>query len=331
MSGGVHREHTIDRTSGALLRYSLGTFGVTWLFWLPVTFASYGLPSFSNAYVSTWFGDFLALQATTPAHWLVMCGGVLGPLTGAILAWHHRSGAAGLRTLGLNTVDIRISDVRGYLTSLIPIAYFGLASLVVFVLTGVTFSSAVEPLAFLGLLAAGCLLVAGEELGWRGTQLPLLQESRSALGSSIIVGLTWALWHFPLILMWGAGEQNALGAAALVFIPYVLLTIPMAIMHTFAFNSARGLVLVSIVLHGLHNHLNAVLTPNPAPEEALARAGEISDLVLLIVFWVLAVGLTVVFGPDDLASRPKVTASSMLHRGAVGRPAAADSAGPATS
>ena len=116
--------------------------------------------------------------------------------------------------------------------------------------------------------------------------------------------------------MWGAGEQDALGAAVMTFVPYVLLTIPMSIMHTFAFNSARGLVLVSIVLHGLHNHLNAVLTPNPASEAALARAGAISDLILLIVFWVVAGGLAIVFRPGDLATRPKMTARSMLQRSA---------------
>lgn len=41
-------EQTIERTSGALRRYLLGTFGVTWLLWLPVTLASFELPPFTT-------------------------------------------------------------------------------------------------------------------------------------------------------------------------------------------------------------------------------------------------------------------------------------------
>ena len=90
----------------------------------------------------------------------------------------------------------------------------------------------------------------------------------------------------------------------------------MAIMHTFAFNTARGLVLVSILLHGLHNHLNAVLVPNPAAEEALARAGALADPVLLGVFWLIAIILWRAFGGGDLSFRTKVTASTILREDA---------------
>jgi membrane protease YdiL (CAAX protease family) len=36
-----------------------------------------------------------------------------------------------------------------------------------------------------------------EELGWRGYVLDRLQEKRSALVSSLILGFVWALWHLP--------------------------------------------------------------------------------------------------------------------------------------
>jgi membrane protease YdiL (CAAX protease family) len=273
------------RPHGALLRYVLVAYGVTWLLWFPVALASYGLPSFSNPYVSTWFGDFLAFQAGTPAHWLVLGGGVLGPLTGALLAWHHLAGTQGLRTLGFHLFHFRISDWKGWLGAFLPLVYYTLGSLVLLALSGVAFTSELGPLQFMGWLVAGCLLITGEELGWRGTQLPLLQETSSALFSSFVVALTWAFWHIPLLLMWHAGPESSLLAAGLALIPYLLLTIPMAMMHTFAFNSARGLILVSIVLHGLHNQLNAFLSsPTTDSEAALARAAAISGPVLLITF-----------------------------------------------
>ncbi|WP_419191822.1 CPBP family intramembrane glutamic endopeptidase [Engelhardtia mirabilis] len=237
---------------------------------------------------------------------------MLGPVAGAILAWRHRAGAAGLRALWRHLVDVRISDWRGWTGALLPAGYFAVASTVVFALTGVTFRSEVGPLGFAGLLLASCVLVIGEELGWRGTQLPLLQETGGALRSSVVVAVSWAFWHLPLVLMWGAGPDSSPLEAGLALIPYLLLTIPMAVMHTFAFNSARGLVLVSVVLHGLHNHLNAVLGPNPAEDAALARAGALSGPVLMGVFWSVAVGLWIAFRGRDLAPRGKVTASSML-------------------
>jgi len=221
-------------------RFVFVTFSVTWILWLPVTLASWGAPSFSNPYVASWFSDFVGLRANTPAHWLVLAGGVLGPAAGAVAAWHRRAGRMGLRALGTHLVDVRIADWRGWLTGLLPVAYFALASLVVFALTGVTFSSELGPLGFLGFLAAGCALIIGEESGWRGTQLPLLQEKHSALRSSVIVALTWACWHLPILLMWQARPGGSLMGAVFGLVPYLALMIPATIMHTFAFNSARG-------------------------------------------------------------------------------------------
>ena len=307
----------MDRTTGALWRYLFTAYGVTWLLWLPVTLASYGLPSFSNAYVRSWFGDFLKGQATTPAHWLVLGGGVLGPLAGAVVAWRHRGGRAGLRALWRHLVDVRISDWKGWLAGLLPVFYFGVAALLLLAITGVRSTIEGGTGAFFLVLLAGMLLVVGEELGWRGTQLPLLQERRSAWMASLLVGLAWAWWHLPLMLMAflpeGAGAAGLPGAAFKAVVLYPLMAIPMAAMMTFAFNTARGLALVTVLMHALHNHLNKVIGPDPAtPPDALQQAGSLAEPVLLGVFWLILVLLLVVFGRQRLSRRGKVTAGSML-------------------
>lgn len=303
----------VTRTGGALWRFVAVTYGVTWLLWTPVLLASFGLPSVSNAYVATWFQDLVALRATTPAHWLIAAGGVLGPLMGALAAWHHRAGRAGLRVLLYHAVHPRLSDLRGWLGALLPIGYFAVATVVLLALSGAAYGPNVGPVRFVGLLAAGCLLVTGEEVGWRGTELPLLQERYSALSSALVVGITWACWHLPLLMMWQAGPDVGPVAAALALIPYVVLTVPMAVMHTVVFNTARGMLLVSILLHGLHNHLNSVLgAPTTTSEQAVARADALSGPVLLIVFWGVAIGFVMVLGRATLSTRPKVTATEMV-------------------
>ena len=307
----------MERTSGALWRYLFTAYGVTWLFWLPVTLASYGLPSFSNPYVRGWFGDFLKGQATTPAHWLVLGGGVLGPLIGALVAWRYRAGRNGLHALWRHLTGLRLADWKGWLAGLLPLLYFGLAALVVFFMTGVSVTIGGGAGTFAVALLAGALLIAGEELGWRGTQLPLLQERRSALAASLLVGIAWSYWHIPLMLMSflpeGAGVAGFAGAAMKTFVLYPLMTLPMAVMMTFVFNSARGLLLVTILMHALHNQLNAAMEPASTSAEAMARAGSLSGPVLLGVFWLVVMVLLLVVGRQRLSCRPKVTATSMLH------------------
>ena len=43
-----------------------------------------------------------------------------------------------------------------------------------------------------------------EEAGWRGYLLPVLQRRHSALMSSLVIGVIWTFWHFPMFWVPGA-------------------------------------------------------------------------------------------------------------------------------
>jgi len=45
-----------------------------------------------------------------------------------------------------------------------------------------------------------CIPVFGEELGWSGFLTPKLLKIASVPGTSLIVGLFWAVWHYPAII-----------------------------------------------------------------------------------------------------------------------------------
>jgi membrane protease YdiL (CAAX protease family) len=92
-----------------------------------------------------------------------------------------------------------------------------------------------------------------EELGWRGFLPPRLQARYSALVSSIIVGIVWGLWHWPMCLVEGLAPYYDLGQAYGV-IPAVLghawvLTVPWAIVYTWSYNNTKGSVLIAGIFH----------------------------------------------------------------------------------
>lgn len=49
----------------------------------------------------------------------------------------------------------------------------------------------------------GILFALGEEIGWRGFLVPELYKRTSFTKTSIIIGIIWAVWHYPGILYTG--------------------------------------------------------------------------------------------------------------------------------
>src|SRR5690606_26340526 len=62
-------------------------------------------------------------------------------------------------------------------------------------------------LVFPALLQSLLLGPVGEEFGWRGLALPLLQRRFSPLWASLILGVVWAIWHVPAFLMSGTVQS----------------------------------------------------------------------------------------------------------------------------
>jgi len=83
----------------------------------------------------------------------------------------------------------------------------------------------------------------GEEFGWRGLALPLLQRRYSPFWASLILGVVWAVWHAPAFLMSGTPQS------AWSFGPFFVGLVAITVILTPLFNASRGSLLIAILYH----------------------------------------------------------------------------------
>lgn len=103
-----------------------------------------------------------------------------------------------------------------------------------------------------------CILVAGEEIGWRGFLLPQLCKITSFAKASAFVGVFWVLVHFPIFIF---ADYND-GSAPLLFrlICFALLAFGVNI----AINWLRirsGSLWTAAIFHATHNSFLQDITP----------------------------------------------------------------------
>jgi uncharacterized protein len=138
------------------------------------------------------------------------------------------------------------------------------------------------PLAFMYLIIdAGPI---GEELGWRGILLPLLQRKYNSVASSIILGIIWSVWHLPAFFI---STTNQSGHSILIFF-LVLISFNMLI--TQIFNMAKGSILITIMLHWF---LNLSLYLN------ITGSSNISSIFTIAIFCLAAIYIKFRYNPKE--------------------------------
>ena len=146
----------------------------------------------------------------------------------------------------------------------------------------------------------------GEELGWRGFLLPLLQQRFSALISSLIVGVIWALWHLPLWLLPGYGWE------AIPYWAFALVAISSSILFTFVLNNTGGSLVMASIIHLMINYgmsVVGILGLLPSPREGW--------IIVSLLYALYAILIVVSAGPARL-SRLKVGNESSFAQPAHG-------------
>ena len=117
----------------------------------------------------------------------------------------------------------------------------------------------------------------GEELGWRGFALPLLQRRRGPLGAALLVTPIRAVWHVPYFLTITTYRDMTPPA----YIGFVFGLACGSIVLTWIYNRSGGSILACAVWHGLFNVATGAVTAN-GPVAAMTSMLVILQALLLV-------------------------------------------------
>ena len=124
----------------------------------------------------------------------------------------------------------------------------------------------------------------GEETGWRGFALPLLQSRWSPLKASLVLGVLWALWHFN-----PANFPGLLSISGIfVFLNIALTTV----IITWVYNLSKESLLVAALFHMTLN-VTEYVVPIGIIQTSLTRS-----ILQIVVILVVVMVLLLVSGPQ---------------------------------
>jgi uncharacterized protein len=265
-----------SRFSSLIQHHPLATFfvlayAISWILWLPLVVSGDDSP--------TDIGFVLTLLAT------------LVPSTVAIVLVAVVHGKAGVRKLLGRLLIWRVGV--GWWAAVALLSTLALGAVGLSVLFGgdtpdvdVTIPGAVA--LFLLFIFPGS--AGGEEIGWRGFALPILQADRSALGASVVLGVVWGVWHLPLYLTGADIRPLSL------FAPWVLITVAASVIYTWIYNGTGGSLLIVVLFHAASNLFLTVFLVDPF-EDQLTRP----FLIYLAVMILSALVVAAATGPATLS------------------------------
>lgn len=122
----------------------------------------------------------------------------------------------------------------------------------------------------------------GEEFGWRGYALPVLQDRLGWRTASLGLGLVWGVWHLPLFFINGTAQAHAPPVL------FLLSVVAMSVVFAWLANRTAGSVVTSLMFHTAINFWPSVVPVLPTESSYRANALVVAVLCLLAL---LALGL----------------------------------------
>jgi len=143
-------------------------------------------------------------------------------------------------------------------------------------LKSITFiaSSSVIPVLIMD-LTSGAL---GEELGWRGYVLNILQKKFTPLTSGVIVGMIWGMWHLPLMILSGYSGLEL----TQYMVSFMVAVVSFSVIITLFYIKSKN-ILIAMWMHFWFNFLLKIVIIDLLPLLTYIAAGYLVSAILIVL------------------------------------------------
>lgn len=142
-------------------------------------------------------------------------------------------------------------------------------------ITYISISNVVQ--VFILVLTSGAL---GEELGWRGYALNILQKKQIPLIAGLVVGVIWGLWHLPLMIISGYSGVELV----YYMIAFMVAIISTSIIITFFYNKSKN-ILVAMWIHFWFNFLLKIVVIDILPLMIYTSIGYLVLATIIVLLY----------------------------------------------
>jgi CAAX protease family protein len=242
---------------------------------------------------------------------IVLLLGVIGPAVMGITFTYLTRDKEGRRDYWKRVIDFKRIPGKWYLVIFLFVPVLNILAALLDGVTGgggTTWGEAAlnllsNPVAVIPSILFSSLIPFLEELGWRGYVLDRLQEKRSALASSLILGVIWSVWHLPLFFVPGS-YQAGLGVGTLAFWLFIIGIIPLNVPFTWIYNNTDRSTLAVILFHSMVNFTGELIA-----------LSERADTYSIVLWFIAGIAITVIWGAKTLTRREAATPAPYIQKG----------------
>lgn len=172
-------------------------------------------------------------------------GATLTPFIAACMLVYMENGKLGLRRFLARILDYkRIKDKSWLITAIFLLPALYVATYVVMRLTALPVPQHLNlSMALLGALAIFTIAATVEELGYSAYATDALQEKFSAINTSLIVGVPWALWHLPSMIKMSQTSQ--------LIVWGLLATVAFRVITVWIYNNSNCSLFAVVIAHAI--------------------------------------------------------------------------------
>jgi uncharacterized protein len=146
-------------------------------------------------------------------------------------------------------------------------------------------------------IAAGILAGLLEEMGWTGFAFPRMSARLGALAGALVLGVLWALWHFPVVDSLGAASPHG-SAWPLFFGAFAAVLVSTRVLIAWLYANT-GSVLGAQLMHATSTGSLVVLSPSAVSSEQEA----LWYLAYAVLLWIVVAVIVARFGTSLTRTR----------------------------